>query len=77
MARAAAGSIVRQIEALFEGGSIAGLTDWQWLDRFTARRDAVSTTSTFHSLALGPSATRKPVHGKLSRACRERRPIPR
>ena len=29
MAQAAAGSIVRQIESLFEGGSMAGLTDRQ------------------------------------------------
>ena len=36
----AAGSIVRQIESLFEGGSVAGLTDRQLLERFTARRDA-------------------------------------
>jgi RNA polymerase sigma factor (sigma-70 family) len=41
MAQAAAGSIVRQIESLFEGGSIAGLTDAQLLERFIARRDAV------------------------------------
>ncbi len=40
MAHAAAGSIVRQIESLFEGGSVAGLTDRQLLERFTARRDA-------------------------------------
>jgi hypothetical protein len=77
MARAAAGSIVRQIEALFEVGSIAGLTDWQLLERFTARRDAVSKASTVHSFASGPSATRKQVHGKLNRECRERQPIPR
>ena len=36
----AAGSIVRQIESLFEGGSVAGLTDRQLLERFTASRDA-------------------------------------
>ena len=40
MAHAAAGSFVRQIESLFEGGSVAGLTDRQLLERFTARRDA-------------------------------------
>ena len=40
MAHAAAGSIVRQIESLFEGGSVAGLTDRQLFERFTASRDA-------------------------------------
>ena len=40
MAHATAGSIVRQIESLFEGGSVAGLTDRQLLERFTASRDA-------------------------------------
>jgi len=41
MAQAAAGSIVPQIEALFEGCSVSGLTDGQVLERFTARRDVV------------------------------------
>jgi RNA polymerase sigma factor (sigma-70 family) len=36
----AAGSILRQIESVFEGGSVAGLTDRQLLERFTAGRDA-------------------------------------
>ncbi len=40
MAHAAARSIVGQIEAVFEGGSVAGLSDLQLLERFTARRDA-------------------------------------
>ena len=40
MAQAAAGSIVRQVESLFEGGSMTGLTDAQLLQRFIARRDA-------------------------------------
>ncbi|MFI5459789.1 MAG: sigma-70 family RNA polymerase sigma factor [Isosphaerales bacterium] len=40
MAHAAAGSIVPQIEALFDGCSVSGLTDGQLLERFTARRDA-------------------------------------
>ena len=39
MSNAATGSIVRQIESLFEGGSVAGLTDRQLLERFNARRD--------------------------------------
>ena len=33
-------SLVRQIESLFEGGSVAGLSDRQLLERFAARRDA-------------------------------------
>ena len=40
MAHAVAGSIVRQIESLFEGRSVTGLSDRQLLERFTARRDA-------------------------------------
>ena len=39
MAYAATGSVFRQIESLFEGGSVAGLTDRQLLERFIARRD--------------------------------------
>jgi RNA polymerase sigma factor (sigma-70 family) len=39
MAHATASTIVRQIESLFDGGSVAGLTDRQLLERFTARRD--------------------------------------
>ena len=37
----ASGSMVRQLESLFEGSSVAGLSDRQLLDRFIARRDAV------------------------------------
>ena len=33
-------SVVRQIESLYGGGSVVGLTDRQLLDRFVARRDA-------------------------------------
>ena len=36
MARVASGSVVRQLESLFEGGSMAGLTDRQLLERYTA-----------------------------------------
>jgi RNA polymerase sigma factor (sigma-70 family) len=36
MARIASGSVVRQLESLFEGGSMAGLTDRQLLERYTA-----------------------------------------
>ncbi len=39
MAYAATGSVFRQIESLFEGTSVAGLTDRQLLERFNARRD--------------------------------------
>src|SRR5277367_2451045 len=39
MAYAATGSVIRQIESLFEGTSVAGLTDRQLLERFIARRD--------------------------------------
>jgi RNA polymerase sigma factor (sigma-70 family) len=40
MASLASGSVVRQIESLFEGSSVAGMSDRQLLDRFTAQRDA-------------------------------------
>ena len=40
MARPALGSVVRQLGSLFEGGSVAGLSDRQLLERFIAgRRD--------------------------------------
>ena len=41
MARAAAGSLVQQIEILLEGGSAAGLSDRQLLARFTVEKDGV------------------------------------
>ena len=34
------GSVVRQINSLFEGSSVAGMSDGQLLDRVTGRRDA-------------------------------------
>ncbi len=40
MAHAASGLVARQIGSLFDGGSAAGLSDRQLLDRFVARRDA-------------------------------------
>ena len=40
MARAVTGAVLRQIESLFEGNSVAGLTDRQFLERFNARRDS-------------------------------------
>ncbi len=39
MARVASPSLARQLGSLFEGGSAAGLSDRQLLDRFTARDD--------------------------------------
>ena len=33
-------SVIRQIETLFDGGSLAGMTDRQLIERFTARSDA-------------------------------------
>lgn len=36
----ATGSVVRQIESLFDGSAVAGLTDRQLLERFTTQRDA-------------------------------------
>jgi RNA polymerase sigma factor (sigma-70 family) len=36
----ASGPVIRRIESLFEGGSVAGLSDRQLLERFNARRDA-------------------------------------
>ena len=35
-------SVARQIESLFDGGSVAGLTDRQLIERFSARRDEAS-----------------------------------
>ncbi len=40
LSQAASGSVIRQIESLLNGGSVAGLSDRQLIDRFNARRDA-------------------------------------
>ncbi len=40
MASLASASVVRQIGSLFEGGSVAGLSDRQLLDRFISERDS-------------------------------------
>ncbi len=40
MANLLTASVVRQLGSLFEGGSVAGLSDRQLLDRFVTRRDA-------------------------------------
>jgi RNA polymerase sigma factor (sigma-70 family) len=39
MAYLASGSVIRQLGSLFDGGSVAGLSDRQLLERFAARRD--------------------------------------
>ena len=39
MGHLASGSVARQLGALFEGSSVAGLSDRQLLERFNARRD--------------------------------------
>ena len=40
MSPVATSSVVRQLGSLFDGGSVAGLTDRQLIERFMARRDA-------------------------------------
>jgi len=45
MARMVSGSFVRRIESLFEGGSVAGLSDRQLLERFNGERDATGETA--------------------------------
>src|SRR4029077_7045363 len=40
MAHATSQSVIRQIESLFDGGSVAGLSDRQLLERFNSRRDS-------------------------------------
>src|SRR6516165_1842158 len=37
MARPVSGSVAQQVETLFDGGSVPGLSDRQLLDRFTVR----------------------------------------
>lgn len=51
MASLASGSVLRQIGSLFEGSSVAGLSDRQLLDRFNARRDAAGEAA-FAALVL-------------------------
>jgi RNA polymerase sigma factor (sigma-70 family) len=41
MTRGASAAVVRQIESLFDGGSVVGLTDRQLLERFTNTGDAI------------------------------------
>jgi RNA polymerase sigma factor (sigma-70 family) len=40
MSSVTASAVVRQIESLFDGSSVAGLSDRQLIERFTVRRDA-------------------------------------
>ena len=40
MVSVTAQSVVRQIESLYDGGSVAGMSDRQLIERFVARRDA-------------------------------------
>ncbi len=42
MPELASGSVVRQIESLFDGNSVSGLSDRQLLERFAAQRDATA-----------------------------------
>jgi RNA polymerase sigma factor (sigma-70 family) len=51
MASLTSGSVVRQIGSLFEGSSVAGMSDQELLDRFTARRDSAGETA-FAALVL-------------------------
>src|SRR4051794_38891206 len=39
MASAQYGAVLRQIRRLFDGGSVAGMTEGQLLERFVSRRD--------------------------------------
>ena len=51
MASLTSGSVVRQIGCLFDGSSVAGMSDQELLDRFTARRDSAGETA-FAALVL-------------------------
>ena len=51
MASLTSGSVLRQIGSLFDGGSVAGMSDRQLLDRFTARRDTIGEAA-FTALVL-------------------------
>src|SRR5262249_24758934 len=50
MANAMATSVARQIESLFGGGSVTGLTDRQLIERFVAGRDALAAEAAFAAL---------------------------
>ena len=63
MAHTTSGTIVRQIESLFDGGSVAGLTDQCLLERFTASRDAAGEAALTLVTRYGPIVLR--VCGQL------------
>ncbi len=50
MAQGASSSVIRQLEALFEGGSAAGLSDHQLLERFNAAGGAPAGEAAFAAL---------------------------
>ncbi len=63
MGHASTRSVVRQIEVLFDGGSAAGLSDRQLLERFAANRDSAAEA------AFGALVAR---HGPMvMRVCRD------
>ena len=69
-------SVVRQIESLFDGGSVAGLSDRQLLERFIARRDAAGEAA-FAALVArhGPDGPgRLPAAPGRPPSCRGRLP---
>ncbi len=77
MAHVAAASVVRQLGTLFEGGSVAGLSDRQLLERFTAGRDRPGRRGRLRG-AGGPAradgAGRLPAAPGRRAACRGRLP---
>ncbi len=50
MAQAMTTSVVRQLGSLFEGGSAAGLSDRQLIERFIAGRDSLAAEAAFAAL---------------------------
>ena len=83
MARVASGSVARSIESLFERGSLAGVTDRQLLEQYTASGREAAGEAAFAALVArhGPmvlgvcrqllgdaAACRGHVSGRVSRA---------
>src|SRR5262245_2878514 len=50
MANAMTTSVARQLESLFDGGSVAGLSDRQLIERFAAGRDPLAAEAAFAAL---------------------------
>jgi Sigma-70 region 2 len=50
MANATTISVARQLESLFDGGSVAGLSDRQLIERFVAGRDSRAAEAAFAAL---------------------------